>query len=423
MAYQLGQGNCTACHPSQRAGLRAATRCSPISPSTTSACRATGISRPILPGAVESHRAARRSTTRARAECDVPVDAEYAYYDLGLCGPFEPAPAMRTRGRTCSRRRRRCAGVFKVPTLRNIAITSPYFHNGVFSDPASGGASGMSRAISTTTPATTRTRCLPAPAEIPIWPVGTFLPDRIGYARPLRVQRSAGRVRRQRQRRRGALHAAHLRRRPGADAHGRGDRRHRGVPLHAHRRLRSHPIRPPTTSRAVPADRLEHHTRNSADEHSPTPDSKFGARRGARRTSRRIASVFWRRGARGPAAERAAADRSSEAPARGGADAAQGACRSKSAVAGARASARATDGAIEGPPGDDSGRRRRDTRARRRDTRARRLESRAPRIQPRSACVESGSRWDSRPRQRRLAVRRAEALGLRRGLLHPSDAR
>jgi cytochrome c peroxidase len=25
-------------------------------------------------------------------------------------------------------------GLFKVPTLRNVAITSPYFHNGVFSD-------------------------------------------------------------------------------------------------------------------------------------------------------------------------------------------------------------------------------------------------------------------------------------------------
>jgi cytochrome c peroxidase len=63
---------------------------------------------------------------------DVPGDAEYAYYDMGLCGPLEPAsgdvharPSLAAATSLC--------GLFKVPTLRNVAITSPYFHNGVFS--------------------------------------------------------------------------------------------------------------------------------------------------------------------------------------------------------------------------------------------------------------------------------------------------
>jgi cytochrome c peroxidase len=44
------------------------------------------------------------------------------YYDLGLCGPLRTDLASRTA---------RCGG-FKVPTLRNIALTAPYFHNGEF---------------------------------------------------------------------------------------------------------------------------------------------------------------------------------------------------------------------------------------------------------------------------------------------------
>lgn len=46
----------------------------------------------------------------------------YSYYDLGLCGPLRTD--FRVGGATC--------GQFKVPTLRNIARTPPYFHNGVF---------------------------------------------------------------------------------------------------------------------------------------------------------------------------------------------------------------------------------------------------------------------------------------------------
>ncbi len=49
-------------------------------------------------------------------------DGVHRFYDLGLCGPF---------GDTGTRAAALC-GQFKVPTLRNIARTAPYFHNGEF---------------------------------------------------------------------------------------------------------------------------------------------------------------------------------------------------------------------------------------------------------------------------------------------------
>jgi len=49
-------------------------------------------------------------------------DPGHDYYDLGLCGPLRAEFAGRTS----------LCGAFKVPTLRNIALTAPYFHNGVF---------------------------------------------------------------------------------------------------------------------------------------------------------------------------------------------------------------------------------------------------------------------------------------------------
>lgn len=55
---------------------------------------------------------------------NIPANADPAYYDLGLCGPFRNDLA--SRGDLC--------GAFKVPTLRNIAITAPYFHDGRFDD-------------------------------------------------------------------------------------------------------------------------------------------------------------------------------------------------------------------------------------------------------------------------------------------------
>lgn len=52
----------------------------------------------------------------------IPATADANYFDLGLCGP----------DRTDLADRRDLCGAFKVPTLRNIALTAPYFHNGKF---------------------------------------------------------------------------------------------------------------------------------------------------------------------------------------------------------------------------------------------------------------------------------------------------
>lgn len=59
----------------------------------------------------------------------LPDNADPARYDLGLCqqpGLAARAPAGFDLAGTC--------GAFKVPTLRNVALTAPYGHNGVFPD-------------------------------------------------------------------------------------------------------------------------------------------------------------------------------------------------------------------------------------------------------------------------------------------------
>jgi len=50
------------------------------------------------------------------------ANADDGYFDLGLCGPF----------RTDLAQRKELCGAFKVPTLRNSAVTAPYLHNGRF---------------------------------------------------------------------------------------------------------------------------------------------------------------------------------------------------------------------------------------------------------------------------------------------------
>lgn len=52
----------------------------------------------------------------------IAATANPQYFDLGLCGP----------DRKDLVERKDLCGAFKVPTLRNIAITAPYFHNGRF---------------------------------------------------------------------------------------------------------------------------------------------------------------------------------------------------------------------------------------------------------------------------------------------------
>lgn len=48
--------------------------------------------------------------------------ADPAFFDLGLCGPNRIDLAARTE----------LCGKFRVPTLRNVALTAPYMHNGRF---------------------------------------------------------------------------------------------------------------------------------------------------------------------------------------------------------------------------------------------------------------------------------------------------
>ena len=53
----------------------------------------------------------------------IPANADPDYFDLGICGPDRTDVAA-LRPDLC--------GAFKVPTLRNVALTAPYFHNGQF---------------------------------------------------------------------------------------------------------------------------------------------------------------------------------------------------------------------------------------------------------------------------------------------------
>jgi cytochrome c peroxidase len=56
---------------------------------------------------------------------DIPANADANYFDLGICGP-DRTDVVAERPDLC--------GAFKVPTLRNVALTAPYFHNGRFAD-------------------------------------------------------------------------------------------------------------------------------------------------------------------------------------------------------------------------------------------------------------------------------------------------
>ncbi|MDP9014923.1 MAG: cytochrome-c peroxidase [Pseudomonadota bacterium] len=52
----------------------------------------------------------------------IPANADKRYYDLGLCGPL----------RTDLSDRKEYCGLFRTPSLRNVAIRRVFFHNGVF---------------------------------------------------------------------------------------------------------------------------------------------------------------------------------------------------------------------------------------------------------------------------------------------------
>jgi cytochrome c peroxidase len=52
----------------------------------------------------------------------IPANADSRYYDLGLCGPLRADLADKTQ----------YCGMFRTPSLRNVAVRRVFFHNGVF---------------------------------------------------------------------------------------------------------------------------------------------------------------------------------------------------------------------------------------------------------------------------------------------------
>ena len=88
------KGNCAGCHPS---GRRA------------------GGSPPLFTDFTYDNLGVPRNA-------DIPANSDPNYFDLGLCGPQRTDLADRSD----------LCGAFKVPTLRNVGVTAPYFHNGKF---------------------------------------------------------------------------------------------------------------------------------------------------------------------------------------------------------------------------------------------------------------------------------------------------
>lgn len=124
------KGNCTACHPSQPQRYDSHALFTDFTYDNIGVPRNWRIPANTA-GAVSPIDGA--ALTTVIVPVDVPTDAEYPYYDLGLCGPLEPASADVNARPDLSATTSLC-GLFKVPTLRNVAITAPYFHNGVFSN-------------------------------------------------------------------------------------------------------------------------------------------------------------------------------------------------------------------------------------------------------------------------------------------------
>jgi cytochrome c peroxidase len=124
-----GKGNCTACHPSERQGYSSHALFTDFTYDNIGVPRNWNIPA-NLPNPLSPIDGV--SLTYVPTPVNVPADAEYYYYyDLGLCGPFEPAANDPNPRPNLSDTTSLC-GLFKVPTLRNVAITAPYFHNGAF---------------------------------------------------------------------------------------------------------------------------------------------------------------------------------------------------------------------------------------------------------------------------------------------------
>jgi cytochrome c peroxidase len=102
------KGNCSACHPSTSGD---------------------GVTPPMFTDFSYDNLGVPRNSlipaNAASAPDGTPVDSDdgvQTYYDVGVCGPFREQTVDFFGN----------CGQFKVPTLRNIAVTGPYFHNGRF---------------------------------------------------------------------------------------------------------------------------------------------------------------------------------------------------------------------------------------------------------------------------------------------------
>ena len=122
------QGNCTASHPSQIQGYSEHALFTDFTYDNIGVPRnwkiATNSLQPVSP--VDG-----TALTYIPHESTLPAGSEYTFYDMGLCGPLQPAPND-PHPRPLLNETSAACGQFKVPTVRNIALTAPYFHNGVF---------------------------------------------------------------------------------------------------------------------------------------------------------------------------------------------------------------------------------------------------------------------------------------------------
>ena len=121
------KGNCTACHPSQPQGYDSHALFTDFTFDNIGIPRNWKIPA-NTPGSVSPIDGA---ALYVATPVDVPDDAEYPFYDMGLCGPFQSAANDPNARPSLSATTSLC-GLFKVPSLRNVAITAPYFHNGAF---------------------------------------------------------------------------------------------------------------------------------------------------------------------------------------------------------------------------------------------------------------------------------------------------
>jgi cytochrome c peroxidase len=125
-----GKGNCISCHPSIHQEFSSRALFTDFSYDNIGVPRNWNIP---ANAATPLNPISGQSLSYLPAPVNVPADAEYAYYDLGLCGPFKSDPEDAVARPDLVRVINLC-GAFKVPTLRNVALSAPYFHNGVFSD-------------------------------------------------------------------------------------------------------------------------------------------------------------------------------------------------------------------------------------------------------------------------------------------------